>query len=946
MSRALELARNRTERPIRIVSGSATDPSNKGTLERTPNVVFHATVNPDNVLTAALFKQFADMNWPLGLLHEANTQYGRQFLAHITDTNPKLRVVRLPFPMNVSRLRATIEQKSDDANALGLPLTMRPLPMEEKENPEDKIPEFFPNTASAYIALSLTRMLETLRQDKVKSVAIMATDPRDKLYLAQQLALHRPDVSILTAEADSIYLHPDYSSYMQGALVASTYPLYGELQHWTYGVSGYESQREFANDSAQGIYNAALALLDYDQSASNDEPYAPAAPIGHPPALIEYGTPGEACFPVCGPPMWLSVVGRSSTLPMRATPYDRRQDEWKKTGPYVFEVQVPAAQPSTSAVKPAAFAPFPSPTLDAAFLVSGVAILWYCAFARRVRRAEDKAIRHGSHGAQLRGLSRDPNAPGRGAFLAVIAGVLAIETFAAIICFARVRVDDMALATIVPALAPIVLALACSFALLHLSYPVAATFLRNDLAQGRLLRRAQRWWMQPAGWAVLGLAVVVVPAVLSLLAYEGQLLRGSAMHPSFALGLIARAADPMSGVCPTLPVVMLAMTVVFWGGVELARTRAPQVALAQAETAKLVSPIIHGAIDGLNSHWELFERSILAVPWRLGLVAAMSAAAVCTFSFDPWFWPLTTVEGTAFGQFVSAMQILLEVMVSLALLQFVCLWLSLRHLLERMAWHPIAVAFDRVPRELFPRGLLVRVPKLLELQPLVAFWDAKFSTAQTTLTSQFDSDMRDLSILTWTDAKTWRELRDHLSVRVPVSAPRPQLAVAAAGLESVTVNVSTTPPPTSSTAPSQPPATDAPTPHGDLVAMSMTLVLRDALARLWYNLVFVVGAVLIVFSSHVVFPFRQHQSLAVLDWIFIGLTFTTIIVVLVQMKHDDIIGRLTAKVSGERTTWDAEFILKLAVFGLLPLLTLFAAQFPEIGGTLVQWLAPVEKALP
>jgi hypothetical protein len=64
------------------------------------------------------------------------------------------------------------------------------------------------------------------------------------------------------------------------------------------------------------------------------------------------------------------------------------------------------------------------------------------------------------------------------------------------------------------------------------------------------------------------------------------------------------------------------------------------------------------------------------------------------------------------------------------------------------------------------------------------------------------------------------------------------------------------------------------------------------------------------------------------------------------MKHDDIIGRLTAKVSGERTTWDAEFILKLAVFGLLPLLTLFAAQFPEIGGTLVQWLAPVEKALP
>jgi len=126
----------------------------------------------------------------------------------------------------------------------------------------------------------------------------------------------------------------------------------------------------------------------------------------------------------------------------------------------------------------------------------------------------------------------------------------------------------------------------------------------------------------------------------------------------------------------------------------------------------------------------------------------------------------------------------------------------------------------------------------------------------------------------------------------------------------------------------------------------MTLVIRDALARLGYNLVFVVAAVLLVFGSHALFPFRERQSLAALDWIFIGATFTAIIVVLVQMKRNDIIGRLTAKVTGERTTWDAEFILKVTVFWLLPLLTLFAAQFPEIGGTLLHWLQPVEKALP
>jgi len=39
-------------------------------------------------------------------------------------------------------------------------------------------------------------------------------------------------------------------------------------------------------------------------------------------------------------------------------------------------------------------------------------------------------------------------------------------------------------------------------------------------------------------------------------------------------------------------------------------------------------------------------------------------------------------------------------------------------------------------------------------------------------------------------------------------------------------------------------------------------------------------------------------------------------------------------------------VLKLTVFALLPLLTLFAAQFPDLGGVILRWLEPVQKALP
>ncbi len=960
MSRALEMARDRgITRPIRIISGSATDDLNKSVLERTDDVTFHATVNPDSILTQALIGQFDALQWshPLGLLFEANTQYGRQLADAAKDAvEQALRKgtesplgsgkapIKLPFPMNISRLRTTADQKPDDDNALGLPLTMRPLPMEEKENPTDKIPEFFPNTASTYIALGLARMLETLKQDGVRSVAIMATDPRDKLYLAQQLALHRPGVSILTAESDSIYLHPDYSAYMRGALVASTYPLYGALQHWTYGTGGYSAHREFANDAAQGIYNATLALLNYDDDPSGDLNAPAVASAPNPPPLIDYGTPETPCTDVCGPPMWLSVVGRTSTLPVRAEAYRpfRPGHDGKPTGNYVFEVGVPL----NSRITVAGSAPFPSPFLDAAFLIASLAILCYCGFARLVRHGS-KAAGRGRHRHQLALLYADPASRGRGSFLAAIAGVCAIESMAAMIWWARIHVGHMMGAT-----GAFALALGCLFALVDVSYPIAARFVTDDLTRTKLLRPERFGITRPATWAALGLIALAGSALSGLVMYEMALIREH--NISFMIGFIARAADPTSGVCPTLPVVMLAAAVTLWGAIELTRLRSSDVVLARIRTPIVTAPsranepptlvdrTVTGQLDR-SRHWELLDRSIVTVPWRLGLIAAAAAGTIGAFSFDPWVWPLITVEGPIFGRLVSAMTILADVLVSLALIQFVCLWLSIRQLLERMAWHPIAEAFNRVPRELFPKGLLVRTPKPMELQRLVAFWDARFSTAPTRLEAAFENDMKDQTVR-WSSTRTWQELYTYASVSAPVATAAPQLAVAVAGSASAVAISSTSLPSSSPNVPT--PRDDAPTPHGELVAMSMTLVIRDALARLGYNLVFVVAAVLLVFGSHALFPFRERQSLAALDWIFIGATFTAIIVVLVQMKRNDIIGRLTAKVTGERTTWDAEFILKVTVFWLLPLLTLFAAQFPEIGGTLLHWLQPVEKALP
>ena len=132
----------------------------------------------------------------------------------------------------------------------------------------------------------------------------------------------------------------------------------------------------------------------------------------------------------------------------------------------------------------------------------------------------------------------------------------------------------------------------------------------------------------------------------------------------------------------------------------------------------------------------------------------------------------------------------------------------------------------------------------------------------------------------------------------------------------------------------------------ELPAMLVAFVIKDALARLAHNLVFVIGGVVLMFCSYTLFPFQQHTQLQVLGWIYVSVTFTTILTVLAQIKRNEIIASLTSTAPGLRTTWDREFVLKVALFALLPLFTLFAAQFPDIGGLILRWMEPVQSALP
>jgi hypothetical protein len=130
------------------------------------------------------------------------------------------------------------------------------------------------------------------------TVGLLATDPRDKLYLAKLIRRYCPDVGLFTVQSDLLYTHPEYNRYLEGMIVGSTYPLFNSNQSWSPPWKGSAQRFQFPRNMAQGAYNATLALLDRHE-------------------LVDYGAPfGSPRGQPERPPIWLTVVGHEALWPL------------------------------------------------------------------------------------------------------------------------------------------------------------------------------------------------------------------------------------------------------------------------------------------------------------------------------------------------------------------------------------------------------------------------------------------------------------------------------------------------------------------------------------------------------------------------------------------------------------------------------------------------------
>ncbi len=303
---------------VRVLSGAATLASNPESFQlgyAGPRVTYGTTINDKARLTQALLVQVL---CPLDirpdqvlLLHESGTVYGTEAADEGAAADASCHGLRwsargfrrIPFPMSIATLRAKLEDApaapAGEQEEVAARSRVR-LSLRDPARPMDNLPVTSELTPAS-VEVLMNQIEDAASEHEVRAVGIVATDVRDKLFLAEEMRARLPDVTFFTFEANSLFLRPDKNRAFRGMLVLSTYPLTLQNQWWTAGSDDEVRQLlPFANEGAQGIYNATLMQLGaYGQLAEYRAPFG-----------------ADSTLP---PPVWVSVVGSRSFVPLAFT---------------------------------------------------------------------------------------------------------------------------------------------------------------------------------------------------------------------------------------------------------------------------------------------------------------------------------------------------------------------------------------------------------------------------------------------------------------------------------------------------------------------------------------------------------------------------------------------------------------------------------------------------
>ena len=253
---------------------------------------------------------------------EAQQSPGFQEKTKIAEKAADEEVAHLHFPREISYLRAAyqkVTQAQQQPTAGGQARSTLPLDLNEGGNDDDTVPSYAPLQTPLSQEAVMMGIVSELHKHHIKFTLLMATDPLDELFLARYLRQAYPQGRVVITVPDLLLNRQD-DALLHGVMGLNNYPLIpglrDRLRQAGQPLDEYED-RVFVSSNSVGTFNAMVGLLTVGAMDGKDDtlPNAPYAEYGSP--MVEddlHSTAGEA--KLVKPALWLTMLGRDGYWPL------------------------------------------------------------------------------------------------------------------------------------------------------------------------------------------------------------------------------------------------------------------------------------------------------------------------------------------------------------------------------------------------------------------------------------------------------------------------------------------------------------------------------------------------------------------------------------------------------------------------------------------------------
>jgi hypothetical protein len=933
--------------PVRFISGSATAIGSSAFAGPTLNATFKATVIPDHVAMKAFYHYLTNGlgadHRQIAILSEANTAFGRQLAIKGEPASGEVPlgmddVLKLYFPLHIADLRSAAAEaaatrgrpaRPDDA----LRPSAVPLPLQEHVRPEDIPPSVSSEDPSSTEAV-LRLLLSAIARERILYVGIIATDVKDMIFLTGEIREHCPNVRIFTFASDVLYLHPDHNPALRGMFVITPYTLLPAMQLWTPPFRGTRRRQTFADQTAEGVFNAVSYLL-----GSKDQ-------------MLDYGPPdlkrvaSKGSPPDLHPVIWLTAVGANGLYPLELLEEYLRTAKSEDISEEDTILTIDAIAPIKDARdsprsllrglvgREGALGFF---LISLAGLIGAIGLLRGA--PRENQRPEDLTPKWGR--ISLLEEAADPTLTiERRSFLfAIGATLLILCSFVGLLVAMPVRVALGLSALELPndlIATGWIIAVAVSVVTLVLLLWAIINILRRPVGPARPDEFGKKVPPPPQPLRLLSHPLAVITLVMLVLA----VYRAGAwmmMTPDYlVLPLFLRSSDLGSGLSPVFPLLLLAAGGVLYAGCHLRRLRLAEHPGTARDEGGIYLPA-EGSIKAASNleakvrHHLVVNALQLRGAWVIAIILVIAALFVFfvqrwwpaeeagLLPSNPWArrligWPILLLFPLAFtGVYLGLL---------LTLLRMVIVWIETRRLLTQLAAHPVYPAFLRI-RDMTPgkkigpgrpEGLLVSLTRSvsfaarLHVRGALQSLHSAQAAAKECLEGMVDRDWRarlsarakaDRALATITRS-TVIALEHHWpAARLGTNPAREQTE--------------------------------------DYVASRVVALLETIIPQIRNLAACSTVGLLLMLMTVSVYPFQNRDALLYFSWPVVLVAVAVTLTVWTQMNRDTLLSDLAGLPPG-RTHWDRDFILRLAFYGFLPLAGLLGAQSPGKSSGLIPWL--------